>query len=224
MPSAPLKAFVLGGTGTAGKSIVKALIETPQFEKVTLISRRTLELPSSPGYEKIDQKIINFEEPSKYAKEFEGYDVGFCALGTSSVGMSEEQYYHVTYDYVVGTAELARAGGCKQYHFVSGRGTSKDSYFAWARTKAKVEEKLSQMGFERLSIYRPAGIIKDKAEIKTFGESAGLCAWKILDPFHWNSVHTLVLGKVIVNNTFRVAEPIEILENSDILRLSKEIK
>lgn len=222
-----LKAFVLGATGTAGKSIVKALIDHPNFEKITLIGRRSLDLAriaNHPGYSKINQKSIDFEDAEKYASDFEGYDVGFCALGTSSVGMSKEQYYHITHDYVINTAKLARSGGCKQFHFISGQGTSKDSYFAWARTKAEVEDELSQMGFERLSIYRPAGIIKDKSEVSTTGESIGIYAWNILDPFHCGSVDTIVLGKVIVYNTFRAAEPIQIYENSDILRLGKEFK
>lgn len=222
-----LKAFVLGATGTAGKSIVKALIEHPNFDKVTLISRRTLELASiadHPNIAKIHQKIIDFEDVEKYANDFVGYDVGFCALGTSSVGMTKEQYYHITHDYVINTAQLAHSGGCKQFHFISGRSTSKDSHFAWARTKAEVEEKLSKMGFERVCIYRPAGIIKDKSEVSTTGESIGIFAWKILDPFQLISVETIVLGKVIVSNTFLESEPVQILENADILRLGKEFQ
>lgn len=221
-----LKAFVLGASGTAGKSIVKALIDHPKFETVTLIGRRNLELANianHQGFSKIDQKIIDFEDVEKYAHVFQGFDVGFCALGTSSVGLSKEQYYHVTYDYVVNTAQLARSGGCKYFHFISGQRTSKDSSFAWARTKAKVEEKLSLMGFERLWLYRPAGIIKDKSEIKTTGESIGICAWKVLDPFHWNSVETTVLGKVMVNNTFQDSQSVQIFENGDILRLGKAV-
>lgn len=222
-----LKAFVLGATGTAGKSVVKALIEHPNFEKVTIIGRRSLELAGMadhPGYSKIHQTIIDFENVEKYANDFVGYDIGFCALGTSSVGMTKEQYHHITYDYVVNTAKLAHSGGCKQFHFISGRSASKDSYFAWARTKAEVEDKLSTMGFERLCIYRPAGIIKDKTEISTTGESIGLVAWKVLDPFHFNSIETIILGKVMVSNTLLTSDSIQILENADILRLGKEFK
>lgn len=219
-----LSAFVLGASGTAGKSIVKALVDHPQFENVTLFGRRLLDLSNistHPGYTKIKQKIIDFENVEKYELDFAGYDVGFCALGTSSVNVSKEQYYRITHDYVVNTARLAHSGGCKQFHFISGRSTSKNSYFSWARTKAEVEEKLLTMGFERVSIYRPAGIIKDRSEITGVGESIGIYAWNILDPCHWNSIDTLTLGKVMVENTFRTTESNEILENSDMLRLSK---
>lgn len=222
-----LNAFVLGATGTAGKSIVKALIDHhTKFDKITLIGRRTVELSNiadHPGFSKINQKIIDFENVEKYAQDFDGYDVGFCALGTSSVGVNKEQYYHITYDYVINTAKLALSGGCKQFHFISGRGAGKDKYFSWARTKAEVEDKLLSMGFDRVSIYRPAGIIKDRSEISTTGESIGIYAWNILDPLHCNSIDTVVLGKVIVENSFRSAESSEILENSDMLRLWKEI-
>lgn len=142
--TASLNAFVLGASGTAGKSIVKALIDHPKFGKVTLIGRRSLELSNiaqHPGFTKIDQKIIDFEDLEKHAHDFQGYDVGFCALGTSSVGVNKQQYYRITHDYVIDTAKLAYSAGCKQFHFISGRSTSKDSYYSWARTKAEVEDK-----------------------------------------------------------------------------------
>jgi len=220
-----LSAFVLGASGTAGKSIVKALIDHPKFDKVTLFGRRALDLSNvsdKTGYSKIEQKIIDFENVEKYANDFHGFDVGFCALGTSSVGVTKEQYYRITHDYVINTAKLAHSGGCKQFHFISGKSTSKDSWYSWARTKAEVEEKLMAMGFERVSVYRPGGIIKDRTEISSTGESIGIYAFNILDPFRCMSVDTVVLGKVIVDNSFRAIESNEILENGDILRLWKE--
>lgn len=222
-----LSAFVLGASGTAGKSIVKALIDHPNFDKVTLFGRRALDLSNiadKPGYSKIHQQTIDFENVDfggKYASYFHGYDVGFCALGTSSVGVNKEQYFRITHDYVLNAAKLAHSGGCKQFHFISGRGTSKDAWYAWARTKAEVEEKLFAMGFDRVSVYRPAGIIKDREEITSKGESIGICAWNVLDPFRCLSVETVVLGKVMVENAFRAIESNEILENADILRMGK---
>lgn len=220
-----LSAFVLGASGTAGKSIVKALVDHPKFNKVTLIGRRTLDLSNiadKPGYSKIEQKIIDFDNVEKHTNDFHGFDVGFCALGTSSVGVNKEQYYRITHDYVINTAKLAYSGGCKQFHFISGRSTSKDSWYSWARTKAEVEEKLLAMGFKRVSVYRPGGIIKDRTEITSTGESIGIYAFNVLDPFRCVSVETVVLGKVMVENSFRAIESNEILENADILRLWKE--
>jgi len=226
MSAKPLSAFVLGGSGTAGKGIVKALIDNPNYNKVGIIGRRKLEFPNSadnPNFAKVEQKVIDFDDASTYAEAFKGYDVGFCALGIASAGISNEAYFKITHDYVVNTAKLALAGGCKHYHFISGQGTSKTSWFNWARVKAQVEEEISAMGFDRLSIYRPAGIIKDCNEATTKAEHAGILAFKILDPFKLMSVHSLVLGQVIANNTFRVVEAkSETLSNGDILKLAKE--
>jgi oxidoreductase len=225
MASKPLSAFVMGGTGTAGKGIIKALLENPSFEKVTIIGRRPLDLPSviaHPNFSKFDQKSIDFENPASYADVFKGYDVGFCALGIASVGLTNEAYYRITHDYVVDTAKKALEGGCRHYHFISGQSTSKTSWFYWARTKAQVEEEIAAMGFERVSIYRPAGIVKDKSEELTTAEKAGVCAFKVLDPFGLISVDSLLLGKAIVNNTFRVVETkSEILNNADIIKIGK---
>jgi len=67
-----LKAFVLGGTGAVGKEIIKVLSETPQFQKVTLIGRRKIDLPSSEGYGKFEQEVIDFEKIPEFAHLFKG--------------------------------------------------------------------------------------------------------------------------------------------------------
>jgi hypothetical protein len=54
-------------------------------------------------------------------------------------------------------------------------------------------------------------------------EKAGICAFKILDPFQLMSVDSLVLGKMIVDNTFfGSVEKVETLENCAIQKLAKE--
>ena len=51
-----LNAIVVGATGEVGKAIVKELVKRPQFEKVTLIVRRYLDIPESDDkYRKIEQ-------------------------------------------------------------------------------------------------------------------------------------------------------------------------
>jgi len=78
---------------------VRALVENPNYDQVSIVWRRKRELPrvsDEPGYAKINQMIINFDDPSTYAETFKGFDVGFCALGITSGGVSKEDYYRIT--------------------------------------------------------------------------------------------------------------------------------
>jgi len=49
--------------------------------------------------------------------------------------MLQEGFYRVDHDYVVNSAQLARKGGCSQFHLVSSVGANKNSSFLYPRTK-----------------------------------------------------------------------------------------
>lgn len=56
-----------------GREIIKALAQSPQFTKVTLIGRRQVPLPSpdeDKRYDKFDEKIIDFDNLSEYEDAF----------------------------------------------------------------------------------------------------------------------------------------------------------
>lgn len=71
------------------------------------------------------------EYPPEIAKKLADHDACIWALGTSSIGMSEEAYTKVTYDYVVKAVEAIQAGGIKdsthakpfRFVFISGEGS-----------------------------------------------------------------------------------------------------
>ena len=215
-------AYVIGGSGVAGGGMIKALASHPQFSKVTIFGRRPVPMPSDdPKYAKFVQKTIDFENLSQHEQDFVGFDVGFCALGVTS---GTPNYYKITHDYVADTAKLALQGGCKHFHLITGQGTNINSWFEWARIKAKLEQTVSAMGFERVSIYRPAGILFDNPALSV-GRRVLNSIFKVADHWRLLSVFADVLGDVMVKNTFRETDKkVEILTNADINRLAKGMK
>ena len=67
----------------------------------------------------------------------------------------KEGFRKVDYDYIVGVAKLAKKNGCKEFHLVSSDGANKDSSFLYMKTKGEAEDAISQLEFEKYSIYRP---------------------------------------------------------------------
>lgn len=123
------------------------------------------------------QKVVDFDKLSEYDDVFKGLDVVYCCLGTTrgksgavsfvssfwlqsafiklSISLVKDGFRKVDYDYIVGSAQVAKKNGCKHFHLVSSAGADKNAYLLYPKVKGESEEAISQMGFERASIYRP---------------------------------------------------------------------
>ena len=221
----PLKAFILGATGQVGKELLHRLLSNDSFSKVTVIGRRKLteEFPSELT-KKLEQRIVDFERLDEFASAFEGFDVGFCCLGTTRAKSGAEGFVKVDHDYVLEAATLARRAGCKDFHLVTSQGSNKDSWFLYPQTKGLVEDKVSQLGFNRLSIYRPGLLLCDREE-RRLVEKALQVIIGALDRWEVLSIPTQSVAQAMLNNVFKSSKSsqssVEILTHSQIVELSK---
>jgi hypothetical protein len=138
--STNLTAVVLGGSGTVGKGIVKALARAPQYKKVTLIGRKLLDLPTTEegsNYQKFEQKLMDFDKIPEHADLFKGHDVAFYGLGVSTTKVTKAEYRRIELDNALALAKHLKDGGCKQLHWVTGQGTKKNLWFLFAKLKVK---------------------------------------------------------------------------------------
>ena len=58
-------------------------------------------------------------------------------------------------DYVTTFAELSKAAGVSYFGLLTSQGANKDSWFLYPQTKGQVEDKVQQLKFKRISIFRP---------------------------------------------------------------------
>ncbi|XP_033118537.1 oxidoreductase HTATIP2-like [Anneissia japonica] len=222
------KAFVLGASGEVGKEVVKELCKSKIFSKVAVIGRRELKYEDDL-YKEIDleQKIVNFDElESKHEDDFKGYDVGYCCLGTTKGKAGVEGFKKVDHDYVVSSAKLAKAGGCKHFNLVTSQGTNKNSMFLYPKTKGLCEEHVQEQGFQRFSVYRPGMLLCDREEKRTF-EAVFRKLVKPMEYFAptWGTAPTVSVAKAMINNTVTASDKAsEILTNKDIRILAGDVK
>ncbi|GFS26236.1 oxidoreductase HTATIP2 [Elysia marginata] len=147
-------AFVVGYTGEVGKALVKDLNKLKIFKRVVLLGRREVTLDVGP---EIEQKVVNFDKlEEEHADLFTGLDVGFCCLGTTRGRAGKEGFVKVDRDYVLATARASKAAGCQQFSLVSSTGADSNGMLLYTQTKGEAEEGTKKVGFDRLSIYRPA--------------------------------------------------------------------
>ena len=162
-----LKTFVLGATGETGKELIDALVSNDAFSKIVIIGRRKVHL-NEEKFKNVKQEIVDFEKIEEYASIFEGFDVGYCCLGTTHKKSGTSGFVKVDRDYVLKSAQIAKQGGCKQFHLLTSQGSNKNSWFLYPRTKGEVEEGVAQLGFEKLVIYRPGLLLCDRQVICNF--------------------------------------------------------
>ncbi|XP_057691688.1 oxidoreductase HTATIP2 [Corythoichthys intestinalis] len=214
--------FILGASGETGKMLLQELLMRNIFSKITLIGRRQLNFEGKE-FENLVQQVVDFEKLDDYAAAFQGHDVGYCCLGTTRAKAGAQGFIRVDHDYVLKSAELAKAGGCTQFHLESSRGADKSSNFLYLKVKGQVEADIKALDFDRYAIYRPGVLLVDRQESRPgewlarqfFSAVSAVCSTSMSIPIQ-------TVAKAMVSNTVLQPEhKFEILENKAIATLGK---
>jgi oxidoreductase len=62
-------ALLLGSTGETGKEVLKLLVTTSVYGKVVCLGRRVVELPQGEGWERVEQKVVDFDNLAQQISE-----------------------------------------------------------------------------------------------------------------------------------------------------------
>lgn len=225
-PPVDRSAFVLGYTGEVGKEVVKELAARNAFSRVVLIGRRQVEYEDK-ALADMTQSVVDFEKLDEHSDVFKGSDVGFCCLGTTRGKSGADGFVRVDHDYVMQSAKLAKAQGCKQFHVVSSQGANKNSSFLYPKVKGEVEEELKSVGFESLVIYRPGILMCNRTERRPFESVARFVMRPLAALFPTSgSVPTSIVARAMVQMASDAASQhgVTTLENKDIHRVGGEAK
>lgn len=135
----------------AGLAAYRAALVDPAIDGITLLTRRPV-----PSWAKLPPQAVaktttilhqDFKTyPADLAQQLAEHDGLVWALGKSSVGMSEEQYTELTYNYTMSAARALKEAGAgseeKPFRFVYVSGEHADptgeSRQAWARVKVRI--------------------------------------------------------------------------------------
>ena len=174
-------AIIIGATGLVGSTLVKQLLDNPNYSKVVLLLRKPLNISHS----KLIQEVINFDELD--ASKIMGDDL-FCAMGTTlaKAGSKENQYkIDCTYPYEIG--KIAKVNGVKQFILVSSAGANFESSNFYLRTKGDLEKKIQSIGFQNFVSVRPSILLGDRQESR-LGEKIGKAVFNLLSPLMFGSL------------------------------------
>jgi uncharacterized protein YbjT (DUF2867 family) len=153
-----MKVIIFGATGMVGQGVLRECLQHDAVESVLAITRT----PLGQQHPKLRELVhADFTDFSAIAGELGGYDACFFCLGITSVGMTEEAYRRITYDYAVAAGQaLVQRNPGMTFIFVSGAGTdsTEKGGTMWARVKGQAENALMKMPFKAVYCFRPAFI------------------------------------------------------------------
>ncbi|RWS13576.1 putative transcription coactivator-like protein [Dinothrombium tinctorium] len=153
---ANLSALVIGATGATGSSLVNELLKNANFNKVVTITRRTVDYSQPEAESKLKQIVVDFENMNSIKNQIEPCDVAFSCLGTTkSAAGSKDAFRHIEIDYNVNFAQIAKDSGVKNFHLVSSQMANPKSWFFYIQVKGEIEEKIKEIDFNKLNIWRP---------------------------------------------------------------------
>lgn len=138
-----------------GEGVLQEALANPDVEAVLVVGRK----PCGYTHPKLREVLhANFLDVTPIAEELKGYNACYFCLGVSSVGISKEDYYTMTYTLTMHFAGVvAKQNPDLTFFYVSGAGTSNDINKGqnWARVKGKTEQNLAKLPFKAVYNFRP---------------------------------------------------------------------
>lgn len=212
-----IKAIITGSTGMVGKGVLLECLDHSEVEEVLILNRRSLGL----DHPKLKELVIkDFMDIGKHKDELKGYNACFHCMGVSVIGLSEEQYTHITYNMTKELADILYDLNKEAvFIYVSGIGTSESGRAMWAKVKGRTERYVMEKGFKDAYMYRPGMIIPERGIKSSTGWYNAI--YVIMRPFFpllkkmKNVTTTTRLGLAMINNVLKGAEE-KYPENPDI--------
>jgi uncharacterized protein YbjT (DUF2867 family) len=149
-----MKVLITGSTGMVGEGVLLECLKHSGIDQVLVINRK----PGGVSHAKLREIIhADFFDLKPIEQQLTGLNACFFCLGVSSVGMSKEEYRHITYDLTLNVAQLlAKLNPATIFCYVTGASTdsSEQGSVAWARVKGATENALLRL-FKRAYMFRP---------------------------------------------------------------------
>ena len=227
------KTLLFGATGAVGRELMDYLLDSNEYTKITLITRRKIERWEKIKSEKLNIIIVesldflinDLNKIKELIPDIESYNSVFNTLG-GRVKIGEEEFRKIENIYVLKTLEICEKYNIPHFSFCSSNKADKNSYFLLWKVKGETEEELKKRKIiKKISVFHP-GILLDRDNDERFGES--IMKWI---PFISKiSVKDVAKSMFIVdlkfnsknNNNQKQEDVYEIIENDEMIRMSKE--
>lgn len=171
------KAVLFGASGFIGSALLEELLQSPDYDQVTVVVRKKLETE----HPKLKILIGDLQSLPSIKDQIQGDDV-FIALGTTKKKIpQQDEYYKVDHDYPVLAAKIAKDNGAKSVFVVTAVGANAQSNVFYIRTKGEVERDILALNYEHAHLFRPSMLLGHREENRPM-EKLFIRLWSAINP------------------------------------------
>lgn len=178
-------ALIAGATGLVGKELLGLLLVDPVCREVHSLVRK----PVPQRHAKLHSHTVDFSElgtASAQALPLPHLSEVYVCLGTTlKVAGSQEAFRAVDFDAVLAVARTGIAWGATKIGVISAMGASRASSVFYNRTKGEMEDAISMLGYQSVTIVRPSLLAGHREALNQNtrpGEKIALVAMKLFSP------------------------------------------
>ncbi len=161
-------AIILGATGLTGSHLLELLLNSNDYEKVKIFTRRA----TGKTHSKLEEIICDVLKLEEQADKFTADEVFVC-IGTTKAKTPDKKLYHaIDYGIPVSSAKLAEQNNINTFSVVSAVGADANSSIFYSRTKGEMERDILKCNIKNILIYRPSLIYGNRKDNR-LGEKIG---------------------------------------------------
>ncbi|PYO43128.1 MAG: oxidoreductase [Gemmatimonadetes bacterium] len=215
-------ALVAGGSGLVGGHVLRQLLEDPDYDRVTALTRRPLALT----HKKLVQRVVDFDRLAEVGDFPRVHDV-FCCLGTTiKQAGSQEAFRKVDLAYVVELGRMAVRHRASQFLVVTAVGADPRSRVFYNRVKGEAEEAVRRLQFDAIQIFRPSLLLGSRAQSRPAESIARvlspLVAWAFLGPLaRYRPIKAATVARAMVRIAREAPRGAHVYESDAIRRLGR---
>lgn len=158
----PKTAILLGATGLVGSKLLPLLVESKEYEKIIIVSRKIIPVAGT----KVQLIVDDMKDINKFSAYIKGDDL-FCCLGTTiKKAGSKEAFKRIDYDLPYKIAVEARRNNVAAFYLISSAGANPKSVFNYLKVKGELEQAIQALNFDKFAALRPSLLLGQRNEFR----------------------------------------------------------
>jgi uncharacterized protein YbjT (DUF2867 family) len=210
-------ALIIGSTGFVGSYLIQELFNSPNFDSVIVLVRRSV-FDSNP---KLREIIFDFENKDAI-NDLEPVNHVFCCLGTTiKTAGSKDAFRFVDYELPLRFAQWAEKIKADSFSIVTAMGANSDSSIFYNRTKGELEDEIKKLSISIIQIFQPSLIMGPRKEPR-FGELIIKGLMTVINPImigplkKYRGIHAKTIARGMVFHLDNSGQGVSVFESDKI--------
>ena len=201
--------------------MLQELLANPYFDTVRILIRRPIDIT----HQKLEKKLVDFNDNDSLLVALNNTDVVFCSIGTTQkkVKGDKEAYRKIDVDIPVRLAKCSKMTGVENFVLVSSVGANSKSSNFYLKLKGEVEEAMQGIGLRTLHIMRPSFLTGKRKEFR-IGEVIGepiMNIFSILIPEKYKAIKAKDVARAMVEIAKKNVDGVFFYEHAAIKELTR---